>query len=840
MATFNDIDTFEELRDAINSANSNAQADTINITGNITLTGDLPLIAETNELRINGGNYTISGNNQRRILFLRGGNLILDDLTLTQGYAKGGDGGDGGQTLSGKGGGGSGAGMGGALFIYEGNVTISDTIFAQNQAIGGNALYGVDNATGGGIGLMGINGLDGVDGGPAFILNGGGGGFGGAGGKGGASFGYYSRAGRGGGGGFGGGGGSGGDSFDGFGGGFGGDGGSGGFGGGGGGGGLGLDGGGGGGGGFGGGGGGGGVGSGISSGGAGGFGGGPGTGGSGPNAGRGGGGAGMGGAIFIRTGTLNLTRVSFDRNRAIGGQSTFDGQGLGGAIFAMTSTTNPYSYAVGGTPLPTVTTLNATFQGNNAPDSATKTQDAAGDNLNTDAVFGSILAQFDLAPTFATATLNGSNQDITVPEGSTVTLEATATDTEAGRLSFVLDGTAAGSIDGTAGSIRTANSIDRRFDQNGSYALLFSVSDSFNPLPTTLTRTVTVTNVAPTATLNTTVASNGSVTLSFANPTDPSTADEQAGFRYAYDFNNDGSFDLGDGTYAGSQTAAAVAVPAAFLSRVSNLSVRGRILDQDGSFSDYTTAISLPSSPNPGSSTGNPVGTPTPSNPGGSTGTGTPNPTNPGGLPPALTGKMGAPTPHIRFVRQAGSIIDQGTDRNDLLRGSRFNDRLRGSTGNDRLWGRGGNNLLAGGDGNDTLRGGRGRDLLRGGAGNDRLFGRGGDDVLVGGAGNDRLTGGSGKDRFVFTRLNESIDTIRDFEVNQDVIDLRQLLVQSPFSGSSSLRKYQQYVQVIQVGANTELRIDADGNRQGQTFVTLATIQNLASSALNSSQFVIS
>ena len=65
---------------------------------------------------------------------------------------------------------------------------------------------------------------------------------------------------------------------------------------------------------------------------------------------------------------------------------------------------------------------------------------------------------------------------------------------------------------------------------------------------------VTVSNVAPTGTLgnNGPVDEGSSATVTFTNQFDPSTADTTAGFRYAYDLDNDGTFDVGDGTYAGS------------------------------------------------------------------------------------------------------------------------------------------------------------------------------------------------------------------------------------------------------------------------------------------------
>jgi Ca2+-binding RTX toxin-like protein len=59
-----------------------------------------------------------------------------------------------------------------------------------------------------------------------------------------------------------------------------------------------------------------------------------------------------------------------------------------------------------------------------------------------------------------------------------------------------------------------------------------------------------------------------------------------------------------------------------------------------------------------------------------------------------------------------------------------------------------------------------------GGDGLDTLNGNGGDDLLIGNAGSDRLTGGAGADRFRFLTVNERIDTIVDFVVADDTIEV--------------------------------------------------------------------
>jgi uncharacterized repeat protein (TIGR01451 family) len=282
------------------------------------------------------------GNNERRLFHVMpSGNLTLENLTLTKGVARGGNGG------SGDAGGGGAAGMGGAVF-NEGTLSIIRSTFSENTAYGGHGHpHGSGYGSGGG-GGTGEDGRDRVDdpGGDGGDPNGGAGGGadgdggnggngGGGGGGGGSWCACTHTAGDGGNGGFGGGGGGGGHALA-TGGGTqatGGNGGDGGFGGGGG-----------------------GAGSAESGSGSGnfagtsgtaGFGGGDGqtatVGGSGVG-GAGGGGAGMGGAILNQGGTVTIESSTFSANVAWGGSSyntdggsVFDnggpGDGYGGAIF---------------------------------------------------------------------------------------------------------------------------------------------------------------------------------------------------------------------------------------------------------------------------------------------------------------------------------------------------------------------------------------------------------------------------------------------------------------------------------------------------------------------------
>jgi Ca2+-binding RTX toxin-like protein len=108
-----------------------------------------------------------------------------------------------------------------------------------------------------------------------------------------------------------------------------------------------------------------------------------------------------------------------------------------------------------------------------------------------------------------------------------------------------------------------------------------------------------------------------------------------------------------------------------------------------------------------------------------------------------------------------GSRNDGGTDRADVLFGSRDGDILSGFKGGDSL---------LGGDGGDDLYGGRG---------SDDLFGGDGSDILIGGFGKDQLKGGDGSDTFAFDRTSESTDGSRDrildFDRGNDVIDVSRI-----------------------------------------------------------------
>jgi len=157
-------------------------------------------------------------------------------------------------------------------------------------------------------------------------------------------------------------------------------------------------------------------------------------------------------------------------------------------------------------------------------------------------------------------------------------------------------------------------------------------------------------------------------------------------------------------------------------------------------------------------------------------------------------------------------------------------DRLR-----SRASGRG-DDVLTGGGRADTLNGGAGNDILTGRGGKDRLVGGAGSDTLIGGSGQDVLIGGAGSDRFVYQSVAQRGDRINDFKPNVDTIDVSQIFAAPQYASS---QPFIDYLQLRQVGANTVVRIDSDGDLGTEAFRPLVTLQNVVATRLNANNFVV-
>jgi autotransporter-associated beta strand protein len=170
-----------DLAAAITASNASAEDDTITLGTNITLTSGLPPI--TDGVTIDGSGFSLTGSGSDRIFFVdvAGESVSIENFSfLSDGVASGGDGGDG---LAG-----GGLGAGGAIYVNQGDVTVTDVRFADNSATGGTGGAWASGAnTGGGGGLGGDGGDGGATQSGEIGGGGGGGGYSGGGGGGGGT-----------------------------------------------------------------------------------------------------------------------------------------------------------------------------------------------------------------------------------------------------------------------------------------------------------------------------------------------------------------------------------------------------------------------------------------------------------------------------------------------------------------------------------------------------------------------------------------------------------------------------------------------------------------------------
>jgi hypothetical protein len=205
-----------------------------------------------------------------------------------------------------------------------------------------------------------------------------------------------------------------------------------------------------------------------------------------------------------------------------------------------------------------------------------------------------------------TITINSVNPTATLSNGGAVNegsngsvgfsnpFDPSTADTTAGFLyAFDFDNDGSFELSGVAPSATVPASYLQ--DGPGSRVVRGRITDKDGGF-TDYTTTITINNVKPTAAFSNGGAVNegSSGPVSFSGQLDPSSIDTAAGFRYAYDFDNDGTFEVGSGTYTGSVTSASATVPASYLDNgPGTRAVRARIIDKDGGYTDYTTSITI-------------------------------------------------------------------------------------------------------------------------------------------------------------------------------------------------------------------------------------------------------
>jgi PKD domain len=167
-----------------------------------------------------------------------------------------------------------------------------------------------------------------------------------------------------------------------------------------------------------------------------------------------------------------------------------------------------------------------------------------------------------------------------VEEGSSVTVSATGSDPNGDPLTYEWDLDNSGTFE-TAGQMATFSAAS--LDGPSSHTVTVRVSDGDSA--TTDEATVTVTNVAPTATFEApaTTSAGFPFTIALTNPSDPSGADVAAEFTYA--------FNCGDGL--GFSPFGASSSRSCSTTETGTRTVRGKIRDKDGAVTKYTVLVSV-------------------------------------------------------------------------------------------------------------------------------------------------------------------------------------------------------------------------------------------------------
>ncbi len=134
----------------------------------------------------------------------------------------------------------------------------------------------------------------------------------------------------------------------------------------------------------------------------------------------------------------------------------------------------------------------------------------------------------------------------------------------------------------TYATAATSSSTSCTFDDNGSYTVIGVIIDKDGGRHDATT-SVTVDNVAPTATFetNTRVAEGSPIELALIGTVDPSSADTAAGFEYAFDCGS------GYGAFGASNEASCAT------DDNGTRTVSGKIRDKDGGVSEYTAEVTI-------------------------------------------------------------------------------------------------------------------------------------------------------------------------------------------------------------------------------------------------------
>jgi Ca2+-binding RTX toxin-like protein len=178
---------------------------------------------------------------------------------------------------------------------------------------------------------------------------------------------------------------------------------------------------------------------------------------------------------------------------------------------------------------------------------------------------------------------------------------------------------------------------------------------------------------------------------------------------------------------------------------------------------------------------------------------------------------------------QQGNDELKGGKGDDSINGGLGSDKNRGGRRTDRIRARRGNDVAWGGPGSDAVFGNKGNDRLSGNTQADRLLGGFGNDILTGGGGSDEIRTGAGADQINYRSALHGVDTIVDFNVARDVINLRRIFNKPEYANSDRFRAY---VRLRDGDLGAILRVDSNGDEAGG-FVRLAILQGVEVANIN-------
>lgn len=117
----------------------------------------------------------------------------------------------------------------------------------------------------------------------------------------------------------------------------------------------------------------------------------------------------------------------------------------------------------------------------------------------------------------------------------------------------------------------------------------------------------------------------------------------------------------------------------------------------------------------------------------------------------------------------------------------------------------------------------------------DELTGTTEDNIITGLLGADILTGNGGSDTFVYESYRDRTDTITDFNPSDDFIDLSQIFASS---SHNSTTPFESYIQLVQMGSNTEVHINPLGDSHN-IFRNLVILEDVTAVNLSADNFIV-